>query len=393
VSLKADQKSRTRAAILASSAKLLRERGIVGARVADVMAGAGLTVGGFYAHWPSKEALVDETLASTAEGMRERLFARLEDKPAADRAEVVVKRYLTELHHRRRPGAREDVRTRVRSAARLAARPARAPATSSTPFVVTRRSSSPAPARARDAQRLRSRAGRRRRRRRRVAGGRAGIANVARNAVLDAGWPLEVSGVSLNRFCGSGVQAVNFAAMGVASGAPGPRRRRRRREHVARADGLGRRRPDGGNLAPPRARLPGAAGHQRRPHRHARGLHARELDAFALARTTRPRARSWREALRARASSPVRRPRPASGPARPRRAPAPRHDPEGLAQAQALVRRAGRASGGPERRDARSARARAYPQARPDPAPPHRRQLERHRRTARPRCCSPPSAT
>ncbi len=44
-------------------------------------------------------------------------------------------------------------------------------------------------------------------------------ANIARNAVLAAGWPIEVSGVSLNRFCGSGQQAVNFAAMGVASGA------------------------------------------------------------------------------------------------------------------------------------------------------------------------------
>ena len=44
-------------------------------------------------------------------------------------------------------------------------------------------------------------------------------ANVARNTVLAAGWPLEVGGVSLNRFCGSGLQAVNFAAMGVASGA------------------------------------------------------------------------------------------------------------------------------------------------------------------------------
>src|SRR5215468_10041644 len=43
-------------------------------------------------------------------------------------------------------------------------------------------------------------------------------ANVARNAVLAAGWPYEVSGVSLNRFCGSGLQAVNFAAMAVASG-------------------------------------------------------------------------------------------------------------------------------------------------------------------------------
>ncbi|MEZ4256817.1 MAG: acetyl-CoA C-acetyltransferase [Polyangiales bacterium] len=41
---------------------------------------------------------------------------------------------------------------------------------------------------------------------------------VARNAVLTAGWPLEVTGVTLNRFCGSGLQAVNFAAMGVLSG-------------------------------------------------------------------------------------------------------------------------------------------------------------------------------
>ncbi|HWN42897.1 MAG TPA: acetyl-CoA C-acyltransferase, partial [Thermoanaerobaculia bacterium] len=43
-------------------------------------------------------------------------------------------------------------------------------------------------------------------------------ANVARNAILAAGWPVEVTGVSLNRFCGSGLQAVSFAAMGVASG-------------------------------------------------------------------------------------------------------------------------------------------------------------------------------
>ncbi len=43
-------------------------------------------------------------------------------------------------------------------------------------------------------------------------------ANIARNAVLAADWPIEVTGVTLNRFCGSGLQAINFAAMGVASG-------------------------------------------------------------------------------------------------------------------------------------------------------------------------------
>lgn len=41
---------------------------------------------------------------------------------------------------------------------------------------------------------------------------------IARNAVLAADWPIEVTGVTLNRFCGSGLQAVNFAAMGVLSG-------------------------------------------------------------------------------------------------------------------------------------------------------------------------------
>jgi len=43
-------------------------------------------------------------------------------------------------------------------------------------------------------------------------------ANIARNALLAADWPEIVTGVSLNRFCGSGLQAVNFAAMGILSG-------------------------------------------------------------------------------------------------------------------------------------------------------------------------------
>jgi acetyl-CoA C-acetyltransferase len=44
-------------------------------------------------------------------------------------------------------------------------------------------------------------------------------ANISRNTVLAAGWPVNVSATSVNRFCGSGLQAVNFAAMGVGSGA------------------------------------------------------------------------------------------------------------------------------------------------------------------------------
>ncbi len=43
-------------------------------------------------------------------------------------------------------------------------------------------------------------------------------ANIARNAVLAAGWPREVTGATVNRFCSSGLQAVAMAAFGVASG-------------------------------------------------------------------------------------------------------------------------------------------------------------------------------
>jgi acetyl-CoA acyltransferase len=42
--------------------------------------------------------------------------------------------------------------------------------------------------------------------------------NVARNAVLGAGWPESVPGTSIDRQCGSSQQAVHFAAAGVISG-------------------------------------------------------------------------------------------------------------------------------------------------------------------------------
>ena len=42
--------------------------------------------------------------------------------------------------------------------------------------------------------------------------------DIARMAALDAGWSMQAPGVTLNRFCGSGQQAVNFGAMGIRAG-------------------------------------------------------------------------------------------------------------------------------------------------------------------------------
>ncbi len=44
---------------------------------------------------------------------------------------------------------------------------------------------------------------------------------IVRNAILAAGLPDDLTGVTINRFCGSGLQAINFGAMGVASGHQG----------------------------------------------------------------------------------------------------------------------------------------------------------------------------
>jgi TetR/AcrR family transcriptional regulator, transcriptional repressor for nem operon len=98
VNAKVEQKEKSHETILESAARLLRERGIAGARVADVMKGAGLTVGGFYAHFGSKEALIDEALRRTGAELGDRLFSRLDEKPEADRVEVILKRYLSAAH-------------------------------------------------------------------------------------------------------------------------------------------------------------------------------------------------------------------------------------------------------------------------------------------------------
>jgi len=59
-----DHKDETRAQILSAAARLFRTEGIASVSVADVMADVGLTHGGFYRYFPSKEALVKESVAS-----------------------------------------------------------------------------------------------------------------------------------------------------------------------------------------------------------------------------------------------------------------------------------------------------------------------------------------
>jgi TetR/AcrR family transcriptional repressor of nem operon len=74
-----EHKGQTRARILAASDRLLKERGAEAASIDAVMKGAGLTVGGFYAHFQSKDDLERETLLFGLEASMDRLLAPLEE--------------------------------------------------------------------------------------------------------------------------------------------------------------------------------------------------------------------------------------------------------------------------------------------------------------------------
>ena len=79
--------------ITEASARLFKERGINGVSVADLMGAAGLTHGGFYGHFQSKDALagvaVAHAFAQSAERWRKRVAAQPDD--AAGRAAIVDK--------------------------------------------------------------------------------------------------------------------------------------------------------------------------------------------------------------------------------------------------------------------------------------------------------------
>src|SRR5215510_8909981 len=92
------QKQKSREAIAASAAALLRERGIKASSVMDVMKGAGLTVGGFYAHYDSKEDLFVETLRNAASSNWNRLLSSAKGDTPRSRTLSVIRQYLSRKH-------------------------------------------------------------------------------------------------------------------------------------------------------------------------------------------------------------------------------------------------------------------------------------------------------
>jgi TetR/AcrR family transcriptional repressor of nem operon len=90
----AEKKAQNRAAILAVAGRLLREKGPDGLGVAEVMAGAGMTHGGFYGHFASREDLAAEALAQALRQTTEFMAQAI----AEGGFEAFAKGYLSEGH-------------------------------------------------------------------------------------------------------------------------------------------------------------------------------------------------------------------------------------------------------------------------------------------------------
>src|SRR5712672_4666504 len=125
-----EHKQETHARIVRKASVRLREKGAHGIGVADLMKEAGMTHGGFYAHFNSREALVIEAFADAMDRGTERWRKLAEATPREKRLATIVGSYLTPLH-RDDPGngcaiptlgaeiARESLKTRRAFAAKL----------------------------------------------------------------------------------------------------------------------------------------------------------------------------------------------------------------------------------------------------------------------------------
>ena len=93
-----DHKARTRERIVEAAAAAFRATGVAGVRLEDVMARAGLTHGGFYAHFSSKEDLLREALTHASYQTVSMLSLSSADTAAEDRLLAIVDAYLSPAH-------------------------------------------------------------------------------------------------------------------------------------------------------------------------------------------------------------------------------------------------------------------------------------------------------
>src|SRR5438093_322688 len=91
-------KDRTRLRVLGEAAAAIRAKGPERVSVAEVMAAAGLTHGGFYAHFDSKDDLIAQAITHMFDAMHSRFLILTEGREPAAAIASYVDAYLTPAH-------------------------------------------------------------------------------------------------------------------------------------------------------------------------------------------------------------------------------------------------------------------------------------------------------
>ncbi len=91
-------KSQTRDRIVRNAARKLRAEGLSAPGVASVMKASGLTVGGFYKHFRSKDELLADAMAQGFADSSEKICSSLQNVPREDRWKEIVRLYLSPEH-------------------------------------------------------------------------------------------------------------------------------------------------------------------------------------------------------------------------------------------------------------------------------------------------------
>ncbi len=94
----AEHKAQTRARIVGRAATSLWQNGLHGVGVADLMKQAGLTHGGFYAHFKSRDELIGEAMVFAMDGIATKWRKRADQATAGKKIDAIVNGYLTAQH-------------------------------------------------------------------------------------------------------------------------------------------------------------------------------------------------------------------------------------------------------------------------------------------------------
>lgn len=93
-----EHKKQTHDRIVLNAARQLRADGLSGPGVASVMKASGLTVGGFYKHFGSKDELFVEAMTQAFSEFNEKVYFSLQNVPLEDRWKEIVRWYLSPGH-------------------------------------------------------------------------------------------------------------------------------------------------------------------------------------------------------------------------------------------------------------------------------------------------------